>query len=392
MNTDISSEHFETIIIGGGQAGLATAYHLKRLGRSFVILDASERVGDAWRNRWDSLRLFSPAKYDGLDGKSVPGPRHDFITKDQMADYLESYAQELQLPVRSGVHVDRLTKHGAGFEVSAGGRRFTSDQVVVAMGKNQSPKVPSFATRIAPEIVQLHSMEYRSPAQLKPGGVLLVGAGNSGAEIAKEVAHHHPTWLSGRNVGEIPFRVGSFLGLNLLAPLVVGGLFHRVLTVRTPIGRRARPKVLREGGPLIRVKRKELKGLGVKLVGRTAGAENGKPVLDDGQILDVANVIWCTGFHAGFSWIDLPVLGDVEPIHYRGVAQDVPGLYFVGLEFQYSLSSEMVYGVGRDAKYIAERVAERARQITSKALQEGEAGDDDPSRHPHGAPVLTIQP
>jgi putative flavoprotein involved in K+ transport len=360
MSTGIRSEHFETIIIGGGQAGLSTAYHLKRLGRSFVILDASERVGDAWRNRWDSLRLFSPAKYDGLDGKRVPGPRHDFITKDQMADYLESYAQDFELPVLNSVHVDRLTRHGAGFEVSAGERRFTSDQVVVAMGKSQSPKVPSFATQIAPEIVQLHSMEYRSPAQLRPGGVLLVGAGNSGAEIAKEVAQLQPTWLSGRSVGEIPFRVSSFLGLNLLAPLVVGFLFHRVLTVNTPIGRKARPKVLSEGGPLIRVKRKELEGLGVKLVGRTAGVENGKPVLDDGQILDVANVIWCTGFHAGFSWIDLPVLGDVEPIHHRGVAQDVPGLYFVGLEFQYSLSSEMVRGVGRDAKYIAERVAERA--------------------------------
>jgi putative flavoprotein involved in K+ transport len=360
MTNSTSSEHFDTIIIGGGQAGLSTGYHLKRLGESFVILDASERVGDAWRNRWDSLRLFSPAKYDGLDGKRVPAPRHDFITKDQMADYLESYAQEFELPVRNGVHVDRLTRRGDRFEVSAGERRFTAGQVVVAMGKHQSPKVPSFATQIAPEIVQLHSMEYRSPAQLRPGGVLIVGAGNSGAEIAKEVAQGQPTWLSGRNVGEIPFRVGSSLGLNLLAPLVIRVLFHRVLTVKTPIGRSMRPKVLSEGGPLIRVKRKELKSLGVNLVGRTASAENGKPALDDGQVLDVTNVIWCTGFHAGFSWIDLPVLGDLEPIHHRGVARDVPGLYFVGLEFQYSLSSEMVHGVGRDAKFIAERVAERA--------------------------------
>jgi putative flavoprotein involved in K+ transport len=369
MTTCKGSEHFETIIIGGGQAGLSTGYHLKRLGRSFVILDASERVGDAWRNRWDSLRLFSPAKYSGLDGKRIPAPRHDFITKDEMADYLESYAQEFELPVRNGVHVDRLTRNDSGFEVTAGERRFTANQVVVAMGKHQSPKVPSFATKIAPEIVQLHSMEYRSPAQLRPGGVLIVGAGNSGAEIAKEVIQQHPTWLSGRSVGEIPFRLSSTIGLNLLAPLVVRVLFSRVLTVGTPIGRKARPQILREGGPLIRVKRKELKGLGVQLVGRTASVEDGRPVLDDGQIPDVTNVIWCTGFHAGFSWIDLPVLGDVEPIHYRGVAQDVPGLYFVGLEFQYSLSSEMVYGVGRDAKYVAERLATRATQIAPKVAQ-----------------------
>jgi putative flavoprotein involved in K+ transport len=371
MPTSKDSAHFETIIIGGGQAGLSTGYHLKRLGQSFVILDASERVGDAWRNRWDSLRLFSPAKYNGLDGKRVPAPRHDFITKDEMADYLESYAQEFELPVRNGVHVDRLTRHDAGFEVSAGERRFTADQVVVAMGKHQSPKVPSFATQIAPEVVQLHSMEYRSPAQLRPGGALIVGAGNSGAEIAKEVVQYHPTWLSGRSVGEIPFRIGSPIGLNLLAPLVVRVLFYRLLTVRTPIGRKARPKVLREGGPLIRVKRKELEALGVQLVGRTTGAEDGRPVLNDGQVPDVTNVIWCTGFHAGFSWIDLPVLGEFEPIHYRGVPRDVPGLYFVGLEFQYSLSSEMVQGVGRDAKYIAERVAERAVHVAPKVLQTG---------------------
>ena len=361
MNSSSSQEHHETIVIGGGQAGLVTGYHLQRLGRSFVILDANGRVGDAWRNRWESLRLFSPAKYDGLDGLRFPAPRNEFVTKDAMADYLETYARTFELPVRSGVNVERLTRNDGRFEVTAANRRFTADQVVVAMGKSQSPRVPSFATQIAPEIVQLHSMEYRSPSQLQPGGVLIVGAGNSGAEIAKEVVRYHETWLSGRDVGQIPFRVSSFLGVNLLAPLVVGGLFHHILTTRTPIGRKMRPKVLTEGGPLIRVKRKELRALGVHRTGRTAGVENGKPVMEDGETLDVANVIWCTGFHPGFSWIDLPVHGDLEPLHDRGVARDMPGLYFVGLEFQYSLSSEMIRGVNRDARYIAERVNERAR-------------------------------
>jgi len=359
----MATEHFETIVIGGGQAGLSAGYHLKRLGVPFVILDANERTGGTWRSRWDSLRLFTPAKYDGLDGMKVPAHKNGFITKDEMADYLESYAKRWELPIRHGVHVDRLTKNESGFEVTAGERTFTANQVVVAMGKCQSPKVPAFATRLSGEIRQLHSIEYRNPAQLKPGGVLIVGAGNSGAEIAKEVSVTHETWLAGRDVGQIPFRVGSRIGLTVLAPLVLRFVFHRVLTVKTPMGRKMRPSVLTQGGPLIRVKRKELDSLGVRRVARMKEVQDGKPVLEDGQVLDVKNVIWCTGFHPAFSWIDLPVLGELEPQHKRGVVEAAPGLYFVGLEFQYSMSSEMVHGVGRDAKYIAGKVAERVKSM-----------------------------
>jgi putative flavoprotein involved in K+ transport len=366
MTNETRAEHVETVVIGAGQAGLSVGYHLARLGRPFVILDANPRVGDAWRNRWDSLRVFTPARYDGLDGMPVPASKFEFITKDAMADYLEEYARHFHLPVRTGVRVDRLTKDNGRFALSAGERRFTADQVVVAMGNYQCPRVPAFATELDPSIVQLHSNEYRSPSELREGGVLIVGAGNSGAEIAKEVVQHHPTWLSGRDVGQIPFRVASLAGQHLLAPLVLRVLFHRVLTVKTPMGRRIRPKVLTQGGPLIRVKGKELAGLGVERVGRTAGVENGKPALDDGRVLDVANVIWCTGFHPGFSWIDLPVLGDLEPDHKRGIVEREPGLYFVGLDFLYSMSSEMIHGVGRDAKYIAERVARRAAHLVEE--------------------------
>lgn len=366
MTAESNAEHLETIVIGGGQAGLSVGYHLKRLGQHFVILDANERVGDSWRNRWDSLRLFSPAKYSALDGMRSPAPRNAFITKDEMADYLESYARQFVLPVRNGIRIDRLTQANGQFELRSGDRRFTADQVVVAMGSFQSPKVPGFAARLDPEIVQLHSMEYRNPSQLREGGVLLVGAGNSGAEIAKEVAATHPTWLSGRPVAELPFRIESFVGRNILAPVVARGFFHRVLTVRTPIGRKMRPKVLSQSGPLIRVKRKELDRLGVRRVGRTIGVEGGRPVVEGGEALDVQNVIWCTGFHPGFSWIDLPVLGEYEPRHRRGVVPDCPGLYFVGLEFLYALSSEMIQGVGRDARYIAKHVAKRAEQLASE--------------------------
>lgn len=370
-------EHFDTIVIGGGQAGLSVGYHLKRLGQEFVILDANERTGDSWRNRWDSLRLFTPAKYNGLDGMPCPAPRNAFMTKDEMGDYLESYARQFELPIHNSVRVDRLGGTNGRYEVSAGEAQLSADQVVVAMGNYQSPRVPPFATRLDHNIVQLHSMEYRSPAQLRDGGVLVVGAGNSGAEIAKEVVATHATWLSGRNVGQVPFRVESFVGLNLLAPLTLKGLFHRVLTVRTPLGKRVRPKVISQSGPLIRVKNKDLVRLGVARVGRMVGVENGAPVVDGGGVLDVKNVIWCTGYHPSFSWIDLPVLGEHEPNHKRGVVPEQPGLYFVGLEFLYSLSSEMIHGVGRDARYIAERVAERAVQLAAERSAEERPGVPD---------------
>ncbi|MFL5990519.1 MAG: flavin-containing monooxygenase [Rubrobacteraceae bacterium] len=181
------SEHFDTVIIGGGQAGLSVGYHLKKQGRPFVILDANERIGDSWRKRWDSLRLFTPARYDGLAGWRFPAPVLSFPTKDEMADYLESYAARFDLPVRSGVKVESLFREGDRFVIASGGRRFEADHVVVATGSHQLPKVPPFADELHPGIVQLHSSQYRHPSQLQEGAVLVVGAGNSGAEIAFEV-------------------------------------------------------------------------------------------------------------------------------------------------------------------------------------------------------------
>jgi putative flavoprotein involved in K+ transport len=175
-----------TIVIGGGQAGLSVGYHLARQGVPFLILEAHNRVGDVWRQRWDSLRLFSPARFDGLDGMRFPARSHYFPTKDEMADFLESYARHFQLPVRTGVRVDGLTREDEGFVVTAGDQRFLADNVVIAMASYQKPKTPPFAAELDPSITQMHSMDYRRPDQLKAGGVLLVGAGNSGAEIAME--------------------------------------------------------------------------------------------------------------------------------------------------------------------------------------------------------------
>jgi len=362
-------ERIHTVIIGGGQSGLSVGYHLARRGLPFVILDANARVGDSWRHRWDSLRLFTPARFNGLDGWPFPAAPDVFPTKDEMADYLESYAAHFSLPVRARTRVTKLSKRDGTFIVDTDSGSIAADQVVVAMATYQASRIPRLAKELDPSIVQLHSSAYRNPAQLREGGVLLVGAGNSGAEIAIEVARTHRTWMSGRDVGEVPFRISSWVGQHLLAPFVLRVLFHRILTVNTPLGRKVRPGVLSRGGPLIRTRRSNLRTAGVERVVRVAGVKDGWPVLTDGRVMsDVANVIWCTGYHAGFDWIDLPVLDeDGEPRHERGLVASEPGLYFVGLHFLYALSSTMIHGVGRDASRVVDAIVRRTAESVGTA-------------------------
>ncbi len=366
MTTSPGSAHqtpgsIETVIIGGGQAGLSVGYHLAKQGRSFVILDAHHRIGDAWRKRWDSLLLFTPARFNGLPGMPFPAARDKFITKDEMADYLESYAARFELSVRGGMKVTRLARQDDRFLITTSSQSFLADNVVVAMANSQVPWQPPFATDLDPSILQLHSKEYRNRSQLKEGAVLIVGAGNSGADIAMEVVQGHPTWMAGKETGHVPFRIETFVARHVLVS-IVRFLGHRVLTVRTPIGKKVRPLLLAHGAPLVRVKPKDLVVAGVNRVPRVVGVRDGSPLLEDGQVLDVANVIWCTGFRPGFSWIDLPILGDRQrPEHERGIVASAPGLFFVGLDFLYSATSETVTGVQRDAKRIAKHVAARPR-------------------------------
>ena len=357
------TQRINTVVIGGGQAGLSVGYHLKKRGVPFVILDASERIGDAWRTRWDSLRVFTPARYSSLDGLPFPAAPYSFPTKDAMGDYMELYARHFELPVRCGVRVERLSRLGDRFLVVAGNDQFEADSVVVAMANYQRPKVPAWASELDPRIVQLHSLDYRNPAQLRRGDVLIVGAGNSGAEIALDLAPTHTTWLAGRHPGHVPFRIDGLAARLLLIRLVLRVVFHRVLSVTTPMGRRARAKMLHSGGPLVRTKPRDLGVAGVKRVPRVARIENGLPVLEDGRVLDVANVVWCTGFHPDFPWIDLPVFGpDGEPEHQLGIVTREPGLYFVGLHFLSAMSSVMIHGVGRDAARIADRICATQRR------------------------------
>ena len=349
----------DVLVIGAGQAGLSVGYHLKKLGLSFVIVDAHDRIGDAWRKRWDTLRLFTPARYDGLDGLPFPAPANHFPTKDEMAGYLEQYAAHFQLPVRTGVKVNRLWRQGERYFADAGALRFETSHVVVAMSSYQGAKVPAFARELSPDIVQLHSSEYKSLAQLQPGPVLVVGTANSGAELAAESAATHPTWIAGRDVGEIPFPITKAWVHRIVLPILFRVVFHRILTVKTPMGRKAR-KNRQSALNRIRQRRAELVRAGVQWVERVAGVTNGQPRLADGRTLDVRNVIWCTGYDLGLSWVELPVFEpDGEPRHTSGLVPGEPGLYFVGQHFQHSVSSTMVHGVGRDAARMVGMIRER---------------------------------
>lgn len=350
-------EHVETVIIGGGQAGLATAYYLTRQGRPCVILDANERIGDPWRGRWPSLRLYTPARYDGLPGMAFPAGRHTFPTTNEMADYLEAYAERLELHVRTGVRVDGLSKEEERYVVTAGDRRFEADNVVVATGVMQAPVVPDFAAELDPGITQLHSNDYRSPAQLQEGPVLVVGAAHSGGDIAFEVAPGHRTVLCGRDTGQLPFSIESRRARAVLPLLKF--LWTRVVTVDTPIGRKMRPKIRFHGGSLLRVRAADLAAAGVERVfTRVAGVKDGLPVMEDGRVLDVANVVWCTGFRPDYGWIDLPLeYEDGYPRQYRGAVESLPGLYFVGMLFLHSFSSMLILGAGKDGERVAKHIA-----------------------------------
>ena len=345
------------VVIGGGQAGLSVSYHLQRRGLDHVVLDASRRAGDTWRHRWDSLRLFTPARIDHLDGLDFPskGPPPG---KDEFADYLDDYEEHFGLPVRHGVRVRRLTAAGNRFRLATSEGDRNADVVVVAMSSLQVPTVPALAADLDPRIRSMHSVDYRNPDQLRDGGVLVVGVGNTGAEIAVEVAGAHQTWLAGRETGHLPFRIDGSFGTHVASRLVAFAFLH-VLTTSTPVGRRLRPTLLARADPLMRDRPKEFERAGVQRIPRITGVRDGLPVAADGTVLDVTNVIWCTGFRSGLTeWVDLPVLDERGlPLQNRGVVADVPGLYFVGQNFLYAKASETVPGVGRDARYVVGQIA-----------------------------------
>lgn len=349
-------EKLQAVIVGAGQAGLATAYELARRGVGLTVLEAEERIGNQWRHRWDSLRLFTPAQHDGLPGSEFPAPAASFPGKDQMADYLEAYTRDARLPVRTGVRALRLARRDSSYILETTAGTVLAEHVVVATGY-QRPKVPAFAAEIRPDVTQLHAGQYKNPSQLT-GDVLVVGAGTSGVEIAIEAARAgHLTVLAGRGTGAIPPIAYAFNGK------LFWFYANRIASVRTPMGRRMKPLVLTHGAPLIRVKMRDAIAAGVERVPRVIGVENGIPVCEGGRRIEPTTVVWCTGFERDYSWIQFPVIGtDGFPRHSGGVADGEPGLYFVGLPFQTRLASGLIGGVGEDARSVAEVIARRLCQ------------------------------
>jgi putative flavoprotein involved in K+ transport len=327
-------------------------YYLAQQGRQFAILDGGSRIGNAWRSRYDSLKLFTPAAYDNLPGLPFPAAPGHYPTKDEVADYLELYAMKYQLPITLDSKVLAVRPLPMGYLVQTEGQSYHADQVVIATGPYQRPFIPPFATDLAPGVFQVHASGYHNPEQLPSGPALVVGAGNSGAQIADELSRTRKVYLS---VGtRPPYRPQRVLGRSIFWWLDKLGLMN--LTADTWLGRK-----LSAADPLIGTDLKRLtREREVELLGRTERGSGSTVTLAGGWMHPVSTIIWATGFRPDYSWVQAPVFDDRGlPVHQRGVTA-VPGLYFLGLRWQQTQGSALLGGVGRDAAFLATQIAARA--------------------------------
>jgi len=357
----------EVIVIGGGQAGMAAGYYLARNGIPFLILDAAAQPGESWRQRWDSLELFTPARYSALPGLPFPSDAARFPGKDEVADYMAAYARAMSLPIHHGAQVTSLSRVAGGYRLETGTGSYEAAQVIVATGAYQRPHIPPIAAKLSGEVTQLHSAAYRNPAQIPGQDVLVVGTGNSGAQIAADLAPTHRVYLSqGTKIPRLPRRIlgaslhwwGDHLGL-IAAPF------------DTWRGRTQRGDLL-VGTSLRQLAHRH----GVNLVGRAIDAGGRAVHLAGGQELPVDAVVWATGYRPDYSWIHVPILGqDGSPRHARGVTAS-PGLYFLGMHNQYSRGSSLIYWVRHDAAYIASHTTARPTASGSGGSHGGHAGGD----------------
>src|SRR4051812_18783667 len=346
-----SGGRVEVVVVGGGQAGLAIGHFLARAGRRFVILEAGESVGTAWRDRWDSLVLFTPRRYDALPGLPFPGDADGYPLRDEVVAYLEHYARTFDLPIQFRSRVRSLQTDGRGFAVEVvDGRRLEADQVVVATGPFQVPNMPAIAEELDPALFQAHSAAYRTPSQVPAGTVLVVGGGNTGFQIAKELSATHTVHLAiGSRQTPLPQRL---LGRDLFSWLTRLGLLDK--SVDSRVGRRAHA---RGRDTLIGSSPRELRrAFGVALRPRAVGGSGRTVRFADGTQLDVDAVVWATGYRPDHSWIDLPIAdGNGRLRHRRGVS-DIRGLYFLGLSWQHTRGSALLGFVKDDAEFIAGRI------------------------------------
>jgi putative flavoprotein involved in K+ transport len=350
-------QHYDVVVVGAGQAGLAMGQLLAKAGRRFVIVDRAKAVGAAWRERWDSLTLFTPRRYDSLPGLPFPGDPDGYPSRDEVIAYLERYAEEHDLPVDLASDVRRLTAHDGSFELEVDGGSITADQVVVATGPFQQPYVPALASGLAPKVVQMHSTGYRSPGDMPEGTVLVVGGGNTGFQIAKELSATNEVQLSiGSRQLSLPQRP---LGRDLFWWLTKSGLLRK--TVESRLGKRMRQRDTLIGSSPRELRRRH----GITLRPRAIDSSGTTVRFEDGSELDMDAVIWATGYRPAYAWIDLPVLDeDGRPRHRRGVT-GVPGLFFLGLTWQYTRGSALLGWVKDDAAFLAREIAAQRGEGTS---------------------------
>jgi putative flavoprotein involved in K+ transport len=340
----MSDERYDVVVVGAGQAGLAVGRLLAKQGRRFVIVEAAESVGSAWRDRWDSLVLFTPRRYDALPGLAFPGDPNGYPTRDEVVAYLERYAEHFQLPIALSTQVRSLRKDGEAFVLETGEKRIVADQVVVATGPFQVPNMPALADGLARDVFQTHSAGYRRPADLPQGCVLVVGGGNTGFQIATELAASREVHLAiGSRQTPLPQRL---LGRDLFWWLTTLGLLSK--TVESRVGRRARDR-----DTLIGSSPKGVKRHGVEVRPRAVRAENRTIGFADGSELEVDAVVWATGYRPDHSWIELPITGDGGRLRHRRGVSEVPGLYFLGLSWQHTRGSALLGFVADDASFIA---------------------------------------
>ena len=346
-----SGDRFDVAVIGGGQAGLAMGYFLARQGRRFTILEASDSIGAAWRSRWDSLVLFTSRRYDSLPGLPLPGDPDGYPGRDEVVNYLESYASTFELPVQLNSAVQSVASGADGFVLNLGARTLEADQVVVATGPFQVPNVPAFAADLASDVVQMHSTGYRRPSDVPEGTVVVVGGGNTGFQLAKELSATHSVHLAiGSRQTPLPQRL---LGRDLFWWLTKTGLIKK--TADSRIGRRARGR-----DTLIGSSTRDVKRHGVEVKPRVVGASGDAVKFEDDSELEIDAVIWATGYRTEHSWIDVPVFDQTgRVLHRRGVT-DYPGLYFLGLTWQHTRGSALLGWVKDDAEFISERIAATA--------------------------------